>query len=88
MLSVVFFIVMLSIVILSVIVKSIVMLSVLTLSVILNSIVMLKGHHADSVIEYIMLLNQMEQRTLKNVDNCLNTNIYSYLLEIKVINYI
>ncbi len=22
---------------------------------------------------------QMEQRTLKNVNNCLNTNVYSYL---------
>ncbi len=24
-------------------------------------------------------MKQMEQRTLKNVNNCLNTNIYSYL---------
>ncbi len=25
------------------------------------------------------MLNVMEQHTLKNVNNCLNTNIYSYL---------
>jgi len=30
-------------------------------------------------IIYILFLLLMEQRTLQNVNNCLNTNIYSYL---------
>jgi hypothetical protein len=33
------------------------------------------------------MFNSMEQRAFKNVNNCLNTNIYSYL-EVKVIIYI
>jgi hypothetical protein len=32
------------------------------------------------VINYFTaVINTMEQRTFKNVNNCLNTNIYSYL---------
>ncbi len=32
-----------------------------------------------SIIDNSRLMLQMEQHTLKNVNNCLNTNIYSYL---------
>ena len=32
------------------------------------------------VLSYVgFVINRMEQSTLCNVDNCLNTNIYSYL---------
>jgi hypothetical protein len=31
------------------------------------------------IIDGGMLLHRMKQRTLKNLSNCLNTNIYSYL---------
>ncbi len=31
------------------------------------------------LIRHLLQLKTMEQRALKNVNNCLNTNIYSYL---------
>ncbi len=32
-----------------------------------------------SIMDLFVTFGKMEQRTLKNVNNCLNTNIYSYL---------
>ncbi len=35
--------------------------------------------HCCSILRFLMRSVVMEQHTLKNVNNCLNTNIYSYL---------
>jgi hypothetical protein len=62
---------------------NVIMLSVVILNVIMLSVVILNVIMLNVVASLIMLGNTgaflMEQHTLKNVNNCLNNNIYSYL---------
>jgi hypothetical protein len=82
-------VVMLRFVKLSGIILSAVMLSVFFMLSVVKIILPLQWHLIvpNGTLRLILTLSIMEQNTFKNVNNCLNTNIYSYL-EVKVLIYV